>query len=170
MLGKGKPRTPADSRFQPIVDFYCAESERRYGAYLWDAADGQALGRLLHNQPQQPVEGFKKLLLVAFEWSRGEAFTKGEAFKSKMLRPYCPLLPGFRFTEFARNFVKVVAHSAPLRGQPARIDKEKLRKFMFDLREIEPLIPERARTLWWQEQLYQEFEIGLKEATEILSR
>lgn len=94
-------RISPDSRFQPIVDFYFAEFERRHGAKpLWDGSDGIALGRLLFTQKQLPLEKLKKLVEDAFAWSDAwwGSVRKGD---------FCPLQPGFRFREFCAHFPKV---------------------------------------------------------------
>lgn len=95
-------RISPDSRFQPVVDFYFAEFERRHGSKpLWDGSDGMALGRILYSQKQLPMEKLKALVETAFQWSDAwwGPVRKGD---------FCPLQPGFRFREFCAHFPKVV--------------------------------------------------------------
>lgn len=94
-------RISADTRFQPIVDFYFAEFERRHGSKpVWDGSDGMALGRLLFTQKQLSVEKLTTLVADAFAWSDAwwGPIRKGD---------FCPLQPGFRFREFCAHFGRV---------------------------------------------------------------
>lgn len=106
-------RISPDTRFQPVVDFYFAECERRDGLKpMWDASDGQALGRILFSQKQAPVEKLLKLVETAFNWAAGWAVRAPGV-------PFCPLQPGFRFREFCAHFGRVVCYRTnPLSVSP----------------------------------------------------
>lgn len=104
-------RTSPDTRFQPVVDFFFAEFERRHGVKpLWDGSDGSALGRILFTQKQLTAEKLQQLVQTAFEWCDAwwGPVRKGD---------FCPLQPGFRFREFAAHFGKIVCRGVGGRGE-----------------------------------------------------
>jgi len=111
-------RISSDTRFQPIVDFYFAEFERRHGVKpSWDGSDGMALGRILFSQKQLPAEKLQRLVKMAFEWSDAwwGPVRKGD---------FCPLQPGFRLREFCAHFAKVAVR---LQGErPAAPDRPRV--------------------------------------------
>jgi hypothetical protein len=142
----------ADSRFQPIVDYYCQESQRRYGAYQWDGTDGRALGRLLLNQPQVDLEGWSRLLLTAFEWAEGAEWS--------------PLSRGFRFREFGAHFVKIVVRMK--RGPRPAVSRAKVIDIVSRFRSQACCISAERRDGWWDDLFQRHLGITLQEADAIM--
>lgn len=93
----GLAKPPADSRFQPIVDYYLKRTREQTETAPWDAGDGKTLNRILEQNPAAPAERIITWL--------GNAFDSPAQF---------PLQLGFRMTEFARHYAKYT--NGPLKG------------------------------------------------------
>ncbi len=88
----------ADQRFSKIVEHYFLRTKQNTEANAqWDGPDGDALNRILKNQPDTPAETINRWLDNAFDSTD----------------PYAPLKRGFRFTEFGKQYLKYT--KGPLR-------------------------------------------------------
>lgn len=134
---RSRLRGEPDPRFKTVCEFYCEESRRRFGAYQWDGSDGKALAALLKSQPQINVDRWKLMLVLAFT----------SAEKSR----YCPVKLGFRFREFAANFVKIAARMPQLLRQEPDPMPGQIRRLMTEKSAYRELIPPEKRHDWWDE-------------------
>jgi len=83
-----KPRA-ADRRYQPLVDHYLKRTEELTGTKPFDAADGKNLRDLLARNPETLLTEITRWLDNAFDSTKTY-----------------PLQPGFRMTEFCRQYAK----------------------------------------------------------------
>ena len=154
-MAKGK-RTQTDPRFKPIVEFYCAECARRYGMHVWDGTDGKALNALLTEQPQMPIERLIKLLEAAFQWAHS-----GQ---------WCPLLPGFRFRQFASHRLAIMVKSSGISKAERKQGPTKLQvtRVIQEFRSQAGCISAAQKDAWWDRKFQIRLGISLAEADEIL--
>ena len=158
----------ADTRFQPVVDFYFAEFQRRHGSKpVWDGSDGMALGRILYSQKQLSVEKLSKLIETAFDWADAwyGPVRKGD---------FCPLQPGFRLREFCAHFGKVacrLGQVAGAKGQVKERPRATAREVLAVFREYQDRVMGKAnKQQLWDEILDRTLGITYEQATYILSR
>jgi hypothetical protein len=150
----------SDPRFQPIVKFYCAECEVRYGSgnYQWDGSDGKALASLLKRQPQLSLETLFTLVYKAFQWAHAGG-----------RNGFCPLQPGFRFREFAAHFVKVIVYAESGNKGRRLVKKANIWGIIKRYRAEACCVSESRRRSWWDEKFQSHLGIKMSEAEKILA-
>jgi hypothetical protein len=146
-----KKNKEADPRFQPLTAFYCEEARKRNGIYQWDGSDAKQLQALLKANPSIDVDVFKRYLTEAFDWAESPEWS--------------PLLPGFRFRQFASLFSTIAARLENAIGP--RVNHNAVMRVFERYRAQAGCVDAAKRTAWWERVFRSRLGIAYEDAVRI---